>query len=104
VSLVELLIGKGYEVKIHDQNVSLAKVMGSNKEYIERAIPHISRLLCDNVDEVVQHGDTLVFGHNSELYRSLRAKLKPEQTVIDLARLWPDYRELGPRYHGITWG
>ena len=104
VSLVELLIGKGYDVKIHDPNVSLAKVMGSNKEYIERVIPHISKLLFEDVNEVMQHGETLVFGHNSELYRSLRAKLKPEQTVIDLVRLWPDYRDLGTRYHGISWG
>jgi GDP-mannose 6-dehydrogenase len=104
VSLVELLIGKGYEVKIHDQNVSLAKVMGSNKEYIERVIPHISRLLSGNVNEVMQHGDILVFGHNSELYRSLRANFKPEQIIIDLARLWSVYHDLGPRYHGITWG
>ena len=89
VSLVELLIGKGYDVKIHDPNVSLAKVMGSNKEYIERVIPHISKLLFEDVNEVMQHGETLVFGHNSELYRSLRAKLKPEQTVIDLVGCGP---------------
>jgi len=78
--------------------------MGSNKEYIERVIPHISKLLFEDVNEVMQHGETLVFGHNSELYSSLRAKLKPQQTVIDLVRLWPDYRDLGIRYHGISWG
>ncbi len=104
VSLVELFIGKGYEIKIYDENVSLAKVMGSNKEYLDRAIPHISRLLSEDINEVLLHGDILVFGHNSELYRSVRKNIKPGQTIIDLARLWPDYRNFGTCYHGITWG
>jgi GDP-mannose 6-dehydrogenase len=104
VSLVELLIGKGYDVKIHDPNVSLAKVMGSNKEYIDRVIPHISRLMAEDVADVMGHADILVFGHNNELYRSLKARLKPKQKVVDLVRLWLDYRDLGTRYHGISWG
>ncbi|MFC1831209.1 nucleotide sugar dehydrogenase [Thermodesulfobacteriota bacterium] len=95
VSLVELLIGKGYEVKIHDQNVFMAKVMGANKEYIERVIPHVSRLMSDSVQEVMEHGDILVFGHNRVPYRTLRERIKPEQAIIDLAGLWADYKTLG---------
>ena len=104
VTLVELLIGKGYDVKIHDQYVSMAQVMGANKEYIERVIPHVSRLLSNSVQEIMEHGDILVFGHNSDIYRVLCERIKPEQTIIDLARLWVDYRNLRVSYHGIAWG
>ncbi|MFC1831226.1 hypothetical protein ACFL0S_04320 [Thermodesulfobacteriota bacterium] len=56
----------------------------------------------DSVQEVMEHGDILVFGHNSVPYRTLRERIKPEQAIIDLARLWADYKTFGARYHGIT--
>jgi GDP-mannose 6-dehydrogenase len=104
VTLVERLIGKGYHVKIHDQNVSLARLMGSNKEYIERIMPHISNLMEDDVEAVLAHGSTLVFGHKNVAYQKLREKIQPHQFIVDLVRLWEDYRELGRRYQGICWG
>jgi GDP-mannose 6-dehydrogenase len=104
VLLAELLIGKGYDVKIHDQNVSLSRVMGSNREYIEKVLPHISKLLFDDVNEIMAHSKTLIFGHNIKIYRSLEAKLNPEQSVVDLVRLWSDHSRLGCRYYSLTWG
>src|SRR5262249_26076077 len=53
VVLVEALIGKGLQVRLYDANVSLARLVGSNREYIERQIPHISSLLCDTIEDVI---------------------------------------------------
>lgn len=103
VTLAEMLIGKGYNIKIHDQNVSSAKIIGSNKEYIHKVIPHISNLMLENIDDILSHARVLIFGHNDPFYRKLRNKLKPHHIVIDLARLWDDYEELGDRYTGICW-
>src|SRR5205814_929666 len=49
VILAETLLGKGRTLKIYDRNVSLARLVGANKEYIEKQIPHLASLLCDTI-------------------------------------------------------
>ncbi len=62
VELAELLVGKGYDLKIYDPNVLLANVTGSNKAYIEKMIPHLSRLLVSSVAELAE-SQLLIIGH-----------------------------------------
>jgi len=45
VELTERLIGKGYDLRVYDANVSLAAIHGANRDYILNHIPHISRLM-----------------------------------------------------------
>ena len=76
VRLVEYFIGKGYSIKIYDENVSLAKLFGSNKTYIEKEIPHISSLLVSDLNEL-DKCDIIV------LNRDIDKKFKAEY-IIDL--------------------
>ena len=57
VILAEALLGKGYELRIYDRNVSLARLVGANKEYINTQIPHLSSLLCETIDEVLDNSE-----------------------------------------------
>ena len=66
VTLVETLIGKGCEVRILDQNVAIARLVGANRRYIEEEIPHISALMCDDVEALVAHAEVLVVGAAGE--------------------------------------
>ena len=66
VDVVESVLGKGYDVKIYDANVSVAKLFGANKEYIEKEIPHLDRLLCKSVAEVMEHAEVIVIGNRSD--------------------------------------
>ena len=103
VLLIESLIGKGFEVKIYDRNVSLARLHGSNRAYIEREIPHISMLMCDSIDEVVRESDVIVIGNNSPEFGQALQHLKSDQAVVDLVRISKCLDPIDARYEGICW-
>ena len=102
VTLVETLIGKGIKVSIYDRDVSLARLFGANKEYIEREIPHISQLMRESVGEVLEDAEVLVVGNKSEEFRQVGSELRGDQVLIDLVRLFEGKVTGGP-YQGICW-
>ena len=102
VSLIEALIGKGIQLDIYDRDVSLARLFGANKEYIEREIPHISQLMRANISEVLEAAEVLVIGNKAEEFHQIESQLRSDQTVIDLVRLF-DGRQTEGSYQGICW-
>jgi GDP-mannose 6-dehydrogenase len=102
VTLIEALIGKGIQLAVYDRDVSLARLFGANKEYIEREIPHISQLMRASIDEVLEASDVLIVGNKSEEFREIDGRLRNDQTVIDLVRLF-DGRTSDDKYQGICW-
>ncbi|HLL71053.1 MAG TPA: UDP-glucose/GDP-mannose dehydrogenase family protein [Pyrinomonadaceae bacterium] len=102
VTLIETLIGKGMQLAIYDRDVSLARLFGANKDYIEREIPHISQLMCASITEVLEKTDVLVIGNKAAEFREIEGRLRADQTVIDLVRLF-DNRVSGENYQGICW-
>src|SRR4029453_11113161 len=104
VILAEALLGKGYQLSIYDKNVSIARLVGANKEYINQQIPHLSSLLCDNVAEVVAKSEVIVVGNGSPEFAEALKNTRPEQIVIDLFRVKDLRREDVPaQYSGICW-
>jgi GDP-mannose 6-dehydrogenase len=102
VSLIETLIGKGMQLSIYDRDVSLARLFGANKEYIEREIPHISQLMRGSIEEVIEGADVLVIGNKAEEFREVEGKMRGDQMLIDLVRLF-DRRTSDETYQGICW-
>jgi len=102
VTLIETLIGKGFHLAIYDRDVSLARLVGANKEYIEREIPHISKLMRDNIDGVLNDADVIVIGNQAEEFRSVAERLRKDQQLIDLVHLF-DGRTSSENYQGICW-
>lgn len=104
VTLAEELIGKGYELRIYDPMVNLDRLMGANKTYILREIPHISVLLARSLEEVVDFGEVLVVGNPSPEFKPLETrKLRPTQSILDLAGLLKGKASGDAKYHGICW-
>src|SRR5215471_4681090 len=101
VVLIETLIGKGYKVSLYDRDVSLARLFGANKEYIEREIPHISQLMCSTIDEVLESSEVIIIGNKAEEFQSAAAKLRPGTALIDLVRLFDKTSD--DTYQGICW-
>lgn len=103
VLLTETLLGKGYELRILDRDVAMARLMGGNKEYIEKEIPHLSSLLCRSLDEIIEFAEVIIIGNGNREYAAVFEKRKPEQIIIDLVRLLPDNGGSQPNYHGVCW-
>ncbi len=101
VALIEMLMGKGFQLAIYDRDVSQANLIGANREYIEREIPHIWTLMCGTIPEVLERSETVVIGNGSKEFRSLNGELDGRM-VIDLARALGG-RTSGASYQGIAW-
>lgn len=64
VTLAKALIGEGYELRIYDPVVHVSRLNGSNKDYMVTELPHISKILFDNIDTVTTDADMLIVGHS----------------------------------------
>ena len=102
VELTERLIGKGYELKIYDSNVNIAKIHGANRDYILNHIPHISRLMVSSIEEVMAHAETIIIGNSAPEFRDVPQRLSHGQSVIDLVRI-TESRSVAGLYEGICW-
>jgi GDP-mannose 6-dehydrogenase len=102
VEVIERLLGKGYEICIYDKNVSMAKLMGANRDYILNHIPHVSKLMVGSMDEVLACAEILVIGNADQQFREVIEKLNSGQVVVDLVRI-ADCRSDDVRYDGICW-
>src|SRR6266851_3036371 len=98
----ERLIGKGFDLRIYDKNVSLARIHGANRDYILNHIPHISRLMVSSIEEVLDHADTIVIGNAAPEFKDVPRRLTDGQTVIDFVRV-TDSRSVSGVYEGICW-
>lgn len=101
VDVIEYLIGKGYELKLYDKNVSLAALTGANRDYIMNHIPHISKLMVDSMEEVRDFAETIVVGNGAVEFKDVPLNLKQNQVVIDLVRITE--KMSNNQYQGICW-
>ena len=103
VLLAEALLGKGYQLCIYDRNVSIARLVGANKQYINEQIPHLSQHLCDSIEQVIDRSDVVVVGNASPEFSEAVTRCRPDQVVIDLVRIPLDFSRLNAQYDGICW-
>jgi GDP-mannose 6-dehydrogenase len=103
VILAEQLLGKGLALQIYDRNVSLARLIGANKAYIETQIPHLASLLRPTIAGVVETSDVIVVGNPSPEFATALAGTREDQVIIDLARPHIDLAHVRADYRGICW-
>ena len=102
VTVIETLLGKGYHISIYDRNVATSRLIGANRRFIENHIPHLSLLLVDSLEMLVEQTDVIVVGYQSPEFLTVLPSLRADQTVIDLARLAKQVDTLA-HYEGICW-
>lgn len=104
VQLVKRLLGEGCQIKIWDPNVSLAKIAGANRQYIEEVIPHIGSLLSEDFDAVLEKAEIVILGSSAARKEMLADRLRAGQKIFDLVNLEKSRRPGGEAsYEGICW-
>jgi GDP-mannose 6-dehydrogenase len=102
IEIIERLTGKGYDLRIYDKNVQVAKLVGANRDFILNRIPHISRLMVDNIEAVLNHAETIVIGNKAKEFESVPQQLQKGQCLVDFVRI-SNYRSNDGEYNGICW-
>jgi GDP-mannose 6-dehydrogenase len=103
VILAEALLGKGYSLRIFDRNVSIARLVGANKDYINKQIPHLSSLLTESIDDVLEHSDLIVVGNGAPEFGDALTRTRPDQIILDLVRVKTERSQIPGDYRGICW-
>lgn len=101
VTVIEHLLGKGCDLLLFDDSVSLARLTGANRKFLEGRIPHISRLMRESLQEVVDHADTLILGNLNPAFFQAVQSLGPEKVVIDLTHQSEPPTTGGAAYHKL---
>ncbi|MEJ2754416.1 MAG: UDP-glucose/GDP-mannose dehydrogenase family protein [Gammaproteobacteria bacterium] len=101
VTLAEVLIGKGYALKIFDRTVEYARVRVANKAYISTHIPHVSSLLTSDLSEAIKQAEIIVIGNSDELFEQALTQVSPEQRVLDLVGFMQTQSD--ENHEGICW-
>jgi len=102
IEIIERLSGKGYDLRIYDRNVRVARLVGANRDFILNHIPHISRLMVDGIDAVLDHAQTIVIGNNDPEFRNVTDRLRDGQCVVDFVGAISQRSQNG-KYDGICW-
>lgn len=104
VLLVKRLLGEGRQIRIWDDTVSLGRLIGSNRQYIEDEIPHIGSLLSSDLSEVLKDSDVVVIGTRGVARDELSRLLRPDHIVIDMVNLERAARPAtSAEYKGLCW-
>jgi GDP-mannose 6-dehydrogenase len=102
LEIAERLIGRGYEVAIFDSNIRLSRLTGANKDHVTSRLPHITCLLRETMNDLIDFAEVLVVGNRQEFQKFSLPLIGHDKIIVDLVRIRPD-RQTGINYRGICW-
>jgi GDP-mannose 6-dehydrogenase len=87
VEFAEVLVGKGYDLRIFESRIAQGSIHGSNLRYIEKSIPHIWKLLTADFEQVIRESEVVVLLEplDSKMRKALRL-FRPGQVCFDFVR------------------
>ncbi|HYM82294.1 MAG TPA: nucleotide sugar dehydrogenase [Candidatus Limnocylindria bacterium] len=101
--VVGTLVGKGYSVLLHDPNIDMDRVLGSNRRFVEDEVPYLPERLRTNLAEVVAESEVIVIANQAKMYRDVGGMLAPGQVLVDLVRAVEPGSVTRGEYHGLAW-
>jgi len=103
IALVETLVGRGYQVSVYDEIVDPEKLIGVNRAFLERALPHIASLIRRSLEEVIEESEVVVIANASPCFNNVPRLLRDDQILIDLVGIAKDAQDMKGYYEGICW-
>jgi GDP-mannose 6-dehydrogenase len=103
VRVIGSLVGKGWELKLHDAHIDAAKLVGANRQYLEAEIPYLDRLFRKDPRDVVDGSEVIVIANSHPAYREVPAWMQDGQTLVDLVRLVEKADVVRGAYVGLAW-
>jgi GDP-mannose 6-dehydrogenase len=103
VPLIETLVGRGYQVAVYDEQVDPERLIGANKLFLERELPHIASLMRSSIEQTVADAEAVVVTNTSPSFSGVAGMLREDQVLIDLVGAMRVSGDLKGRYAGIGW-
>ncbi len=103
LDVIETLLGKGYEIKIFDKFVNVSKLIGKNKDYLFKKLPHIMKLLSESPQEVVKNSEVIIFTNKNKEYLEIIKKIGKGKILFDLCSGIEENQKDYFSYEGICW-
>jgi GDP-mannose 6-dehydrogenase len=102
VELLERLLGKGFDIRVFDENVIISRLRGGNRAFIEQRLPHIAQLLVTDAQEAIESAQAVIIGTNDPAFVAAIESTGEPKVIFDLVRLFknPPARH---SYHGVCW-
>ena len=101
--VVESLVGKGYQLRVHDTNVEMSRIIGANKQFLEEEVPYIPQVLTPTLADVTDWAEVLVIANKSAEYAEVATHLRPDQSLVDLVRISDTPQNTAGKYVGLCW-
>jgi len=101
--VIGTLVGKGYDVRLHDPNLDMERVLGANRRFVEAELPYLPERLRPSLDEVLAHAEVVVIGNRSAEYRAIGPSVRADQVVVDLVAALDRGSLKAGEYHGLAW-
>jgi GDP-mannose 6-dehydrogenase len=104
IALIRDLWQAGLDVLVHDPDIKPEEMLGSNRDYLQRQLPQIDRILRSELDEVIEKSQVVIVGQKRSEFTSKLKALNGNVTVLDLVRMSDDRAFVNTvRYRGMSW-
>lgn len=103
ITLVETLVGRGYRVRIFDEELQLSRLLGANKSFLENELPHIASLMCSSMEQLISDSEVVVITNGNTAFRKVPQMLNGQHILIDLEGIAKANNNFQGFYEGICW-
>jgi GDP-mannose 6-dehydrogenase len=86
LTLINQLWRDGLNIRVYDPDVQLDKLIGGNREYLERQLPQIHQINCRNLEEALTDSQAVILTQKRPEFSEAVLHLPEKIAIIDLVQ------------------